>query len=306
MPRHISLIFPGQGSQSLGMLNSFSEDELDNVTKISKEVLDIDIIDCIKNGPEVELNKTSITQPALLISSHLYFKKFLDLFDITPNLLAGHSLGEYSALLASNSIKIDDAISLVHKRGKCMENSQKGSMFAILNLDLNEINKICKAVEQETGQVISPANINSPNQVVIAGSDEAAMIAADKCKEAGAKRCIQLKVSVASHCNLMDEAASIFKKELDEHKFNMPEIPIIHNVDAKIEEDVGNIPKKLLEQLTLPVQWTKTMEYIDTFDGIVIECGPGKVLSGLAKTNGLDNILSMSSETFEDDLKGLL
>ena len=179
-------------------------------------------------------------------------------------------------------------------------------MFAILNLDLNEINQICKVVEQETDQVISAANINSPNQVVIAGSDEAAMIAADKCKEAGAKRCIQLKVSVASHCKLMDEAARIFKKELDEHKFNTPKIPIIHNVDAKIEEDVANIPKKLLEQLTLPVQWTKTMEYIKTFDGIVIECGPGKVLSGLAKTNGVDNILSMSSETFEDDLKGLL
>ena len=104
----------------------------------------------------------------------------------------------------------------------------------------------------------------------------------------------------------MDKAASIFKKELDEHKFNTPEIPIIHNVDAKIEEDVTNIPKKLLEQLTLPVQWTETMKYIKTFDGIVIECGPGKVLSGLAKTNGLDNILSMSSETFEEDLKGLL
>lgn len=306
MPRHISLIFPGQGSQSVGMLNSFSEDELDNVTKISKKVLDIDIIDCIKNGPEDDLNKTSITQPALLIASYLYYKKFLNLFDITPNLLAGHSLGEYSALLASNSIKIDDAISLVHKRGKCMENSQKGSMYAILNLDLNEINQICKAVKQETGLVISPANINSPNQVVIAGSDEAARIAADKCKEAGAKRCIQLNVSVASHCSLMDEAASNFKKELDGHIFNSPDISIVHNVDAKIEEDFANIPKKLLEQLTLPVQWTKTMEYIKTFNGIVIECGPGKILSGLAKTNGLDNILSMSSETFEDDLKELL
>lgn len=306
MPRHISLIFPGQGSQSIGMLNSFSEDELDNVTKISKKVLDIDIIDCIKNGPEDDLNKTSITQPALLIASYLYYKKFLNLFDITPNLLAGHSLGEYSALLASNSIKIDDAISLVHKRGKCMENSQKGSMYAILNLDLNEINQICKAVKQETGLVISPANINSPNQVVIAGSDEAARIAADKCKEAGAKRCIQLNVSVASHCSLMDEAASNFKKELDGHIFNSPDISIVHNVDAKIEEDFANIPKKLLEQLTLPVQWTKTMEYIKTFNGIVIECGPGKILSGLAKTNGLDNILSMSSETFEDDLKELL
>ena len=306
MPRHISLIFPGQGSQSIGMLNSFSEDELDNVTKISKKVLDIDIIDCIKNGPEDDLNKTSITQPALLIASYLYYKKFLNLFDITPNLLAGHSLGEYSALLASNSIKIDDAISLVHKRGKCMENSQKGSMYAILNLDLNEINQICEAVKQETGLVISPANINSPNQVVIAGSDEAARIAADKCKEAGAKRCIQLNVSVASHCSLMDEAASNFKKELDGHIFNSPDISIVHNVDAKIEEDFANIPKKLLEQLTLPVQWTKTMEYIKTFNGIVIECGPGKILSGLAKTNGLDNILSMSSETFENDLKELL
>ena len=306
MPRHISLIFPGQGSQFIGMLNSFSKDELNNVTKIPKELLDIDIINCIKNGPEEDLNKTSITQPALLIASYLYYIKFLNLFDITPNLLAGHSLGEYSALLASNSINIEDAISLVHKRGKCMENAQKGSMFAILNLDLNEINQICKLVEEETGQVISSANINSPNQVVIAGSNEAATIAAGKCKQAGAKRCIQLNVSVASHCNLMDEAASVFKKELDKQKFNTPEISIIHNVDAKIEKDIANIPKKLLEQLTLPVQWTKTMEHIKTFDGIVIECGPGKVLSGLAKTNGLDNILSMSSETFEDDLKELL
>ena len=306
MPRHISLIFPGQGSQSIGMLNSFSGEELNIVSKISKEVLEIDLVDCIENGPEEVLNKTSITQPALLIASYLYYKKFLDLFDITPNLLAGHSLGEYSALVASNSIKLDDAISLVHKRGKCMEKSQKGSMFAILNLDINEINQICKVVEEETGQIISPANINSPNQVVIAGSHEAATIAAEKCKEAGAKRCIQLKVSVASHCNLMYEAASLFKKELDKHKFYTPEISIIHNVDAKIEEDITNIPKKLTEQLTLPVQWTKTMEYIKTFNGIVIECGPGKVLSGLAKTNGLDNILSMSSETFEEDLKGLL
>ena len=104
----------------------------------------------------------------------------------------------------------------------------------------------------------------------------------------------------------MDEAARIFKKDLDEHTFNKPEIPIIHNVDAKIEQDIANIPKKLLNQLTLPVQWTKTMEHIKTFDGVVIECGPGKVLSGLAKTNGLDNILSMSSKTFEDDLKELL
>ena len=104
----------------------------------------------------------------------------------------------------------------------------------------------------------------------------------------------------------MDEAASIFKKELHEYTFSTPDISIIHNVDAKIEEDIANIPNKLIEQLTLPVQWTKTMEYIKSFDGVVIECGPGKVLSGLAKTNGLDNILSMSSETFEDDLKGLL
>ena len=306
MPRHITLVFPGQGSQSLGMLNSFEGDELNSINKLTNSVLGIDIIDSVKNGPEDILNKTSITQPALLITSYLYYKNLVDDYNLVPDLFAGHSLGEYSALVASNSIKLEEALALVHKRGICMENSQKGSMYAILNLSPNLIEEICLKVNEETGEVVSPANINSPNQIVIAGSDKASQLVAERCKAAGAKRCIRLNVSIASHCDLMCEAANIFKKDLDACTFNLPEIPVVHNVDAKIEQNPINIKCKLLDQLTMPVQWIKTMEFVKTFNGIVIECGPGKVLSGLAKSNGLDNILSMSSESFNDDLIKLL
>ena len=306
MPRHISLIFPGQGSQSIGMLDSFSEDELSYVTKISNEVLDTNIVDCIKNGPQEDLNKTSITQPALLIASYLYYKKFLDLFDITPNLLAGHSLGEYSALLASNSIKIDDAISLVHKRGKFMENSQKGSMFAILNLDLYEINQICKVVEDETGQVISPANINSPNQVVISGDTEAVDLTVKYLKEHGVKKCIKLNVSVPSHCDLMRKSAEQFAEIVNGTHFKEPKCKIIHNVDATSTSNITEIKTKLVNQLTKPVQWVQTMEYIKQYDTIFVECGPNKVLSSLAKANSVDNIYSSSSEDFVNKIEQIL
>ena len=147
MPRHISLIFPGQGSQSLGMLNPFN-DELNNILDITSNILDINIVDCITNGPEEVLNKTSITQPAILITSYLYYQKFINDTGLVPDLFAGHSLGEYSALLASNSIDLSTAVSLVHKRGVFMENTKPGSMFAILNLDLISIQNICKEVEE--------------------------------------------------------------------------------------------------------------------------------------------------------------
>ena len=168
MPRHISLIFPGQGSQSLGMLNSFN-DNLNNILDITSNILDINILDCITNGPEEVLNKTSITQPAILITSYLYYQKFITDTGLVPDLFAGHSLGEYSALLASNSIDLSTAVSLVHKRGIFMENAKPGSMFAILNLDLISIQNICKEVEEATGKIVSAANINSQNQIVSRG-----------------------------------------------------------------------------------------------------------------------------------------
>jgi len=152
MPRHISLLFPGQGSQSLNMLSTFSSSEINSVSNTVNNALEIDIIDCIKNGPDEILNQTSITQPAILITSYLYYQRFINDTGIVPDIFAGHSLGEYSALLASESIDLLSAISLVHKRGKYMENAESGSMYAILNFDLSLIKTICEEVESLTGQ----------------------------------------------------------------------------------------------------------------------------------------------------------
>jgi [acyl-carrier-protein] S-malonyltransferase len=306
MPRHISLIFPGQGSQSLGMLNNFSESELGNILDLTSNISDINIIDCITNGPEDVLNKTSITQPAILITSYLYYQKFITDTGLVPDLFAGHSLGEYSALLASNSIDLSTAVSLVHKRGIFMENAKPGSMFAVLNLDLISIQNICKKVEEATGEIVSAANINSQKQIVVAGDMNSSRLVAEKCKEAGAKRCIQLNVSVASHCALMRNAADKLEFELNNTLITEPDIPIIHNFDASPSLDPLEIKSKLKKQLFKPVQWVETMKHIKNYDGIVIECGPGKVLTGLAKTNGLNNILSMTSSTFKNDLQQLL
>ena len=305
MPRHISLLFPGQGSQSLGMLSSFSSEDLDFISSASKETLSFDLLDVIQSGSDDKLNQTSFTQPALLATSYLYYKKFLSITELTPNIMAGHSLGEYSALVASGSIDFKTALNLVYKRGLFMEKSDVGSMFAILNLNIETIYSICDEVRDILDEIVAPANINSANQVVIAGSHEAAALAAEKCKVAGAKRTIQLKVSVASHCNLMQSASILLSEEMKNIKFNNPTIPIIHNVDALEGNNDDDIAQKLTDQLIKPVQWLKTMEKINMLDGIVVECGPGRVLSGLAKTNGLSNILTMSSDNFKEDFNNI-
>ena len=305
MPRHISLLFPGQGSQSLGMLSSFSSEDLDFISSASKKILSFDLLDVIQNGSDDKLNQTSFTQPALLATSYLYYKKFLSITELTPNIMAGHSLGEYSALVASGSIDFKTALNLVYKRGLFMEKSDAGSMFAILNLDIETIYSICDEVRDTLDQIVAPANINSANQVVIAGSHEAAALAAEKCNVAGAKRTIQLKVSVASHCDLMESASILLSEEMKNIKFNNPTIPIIHNVDALESNNDDDMAQKLTDQLIKPVQWLKTMEKINMLDGIFVECGPGRVLSGLAKTNGLSNILTMSSDNFKDNFNNI-
>ena len=303
MPRHISLLFPGQGSQSLEMLSSFSNEDINFISEVSNKVLSVDLVNVIQQGSEDKLNQTSLTQPALLATSYLYYKKFVSITGVNPNLLAGHSLGEYSALVASGSIDFEDALLLVHKRGLFMEKCDAGSMFAILNLDLETIDSICSEVSSRLNQSISSANINSLNQVVIAGTHEAAQAAADLCKEKGAKRAIQLKVSVASHCELMNQASILLSEELKNISFKNPNIPILHNISAS--ESHGDISNLLTDQLTQPVQWSKTMEKIKSYNGIVVECGPGKVLSGLAKNNGLTDIYSISSSQFEEDFNNI-
>jgi len=288
------------------MLSSFSSEDLDFISSASKEILSFDLLDVIQSGSDDKLNQTSFTQPALLATSYLYYKKFLSITELTPNIMAGHSLGEYSALVASGSIDFKTALNLVYKRGLFMEKSDAGSMFAILNLDIETIYSICDEVRDTLDQIVAPANINSANQVVIAGSHEAAALAAEKCKVAGAKRTIQLKVSVASHCNLMQSASILLSEEMKNIKFNNPAIPIIHNVNAlESNNNDDDIAQKLTDQLIKPVQWLKTMEKINMLDGIVVECGPGRVLSGLAKTNGLSNILSMSSDNFKEDFNNI-
>jgi [acyl-carrier-protein] S-malonyltransferase len=288
------------------MLSSFSSEDLDFISSASKEILSFDLLDVIQSGSDDKLNQTSFTQPALLATSYLYYKKFLSITELTPNIMAGHSLGEYSALVASGSIDFKTALNLVYKRGLFMEKSDAGSMFAILNLDIETIYSICDEVRDTLDQIVAPANINSANQVVIAGSHEAAALAAEKCKVAGAKRTIQLKVSVASHCNLMQSASILLSEEMKNIKFNNPAIPIIHNVNAlESNNNDDDIAQKLTDQLIKPVQWLKTMEKINMLDGIVVECGPGRVLSGLAKTNGLSNILTMSSDNFKEDFNNI-
>jgi [acyl-carrier-protein] S-malonyltransferase len=288
------------------MLSSFSSEDLDFISSASKEILSFDLLDVIQSGSDDKLNQTSFTQPALLATSYLYYKKFLSITELTPNIMAGHSLGEYSALVASGSIDFKTALNLVYKRGLFMEKSDAGSMFAILNLDIETIYSICDEVRDTLDQIVAPANINSANQVVIAGSHEAAALAAEKCKVAGAKRTIQLKVSVASHCNLMQSASMLLSEEMKNIKFNNPAIPIIHNVNAlESNNNDDDIAQKLTDQLIKPVQWLKTMEKINMLDGIVVECGPGRVLSGLAKTNGLSNILTMSSDNFKEDFNNI-
>ena len=303
MSKHISVVFPGQGSQSQGMTDIFSSDELNNIGYINP--FDFDLLDII-NHDEEKLNKSYYTQPALVLTSLLYYQRLKNILPNQPNILAGHSLGEYSALVASNAIDLHSALKLVYKRGKFMSESKNGSMMAVMGATLENILNVCDQINKEENENISAANLNSPNQIVLGGLESSVDIAAIKLKELGAKRCIKLKVATASHCKLLDDASKKLENELNLTEFNEPEIDVIQNINASISSDTIHIKQNLVNQLTNPVQWIDTMNQINQHQGIIIECGPGKVLSGLAKANGCENILTISSPSFEDDLRNML
>lgn len=303
MSKHISVVFPGQGSQSQGMTDIFSPDELNNIGYINP--FDFDLLDII-NHDEEKLNKSYYTQPALVLTSLLYYQRLKNILPNQPNILAGHSLGEYSALVASNAIDLHSALKLVYKRGKFMSESKNGSMMAVMGATLENILNVCDQINKEENENISAANLNSPNQIVLGGLESSVDIAAIKLKELGAKRCIKLKVATASHCKLLDDASKKLENELNLTEFIEPEIDVIQNINASISLDTIHIKQNLVNQLTSPVQWIDTMNQINQHQGIIIECGPGKVLSGLAKANGCENILTMSSPSFEDDLRNML
>ena len=304
MTKHISIVFPGQGSQSIGMLDQFN-----NVDILSSgydtDIFSFDLLDIISTDEE-KLNQSQYTQPALVLSSHLYFRKLTKLLSDKFNLLAGHSLGEFSALLAAGSIELNTVLGLVYKRGLFMSEAPSGSMLAVMGLKQSVIDKICIDISNEEDVFVAPANINTPNQIVIGGDHKAIDIASIKLKEEGAKRCIKLKVSTASHCSLMNESALKFQKELDNIDIIKPAVDVVQNVNGKVIQNPKLIKDNLIKQLTKPVQWVETMKQIASNNGILIECGPGKVLSGLAKQNGIENILTMSSQSFEEDLRNMI
>ncbi|QYK03663.1 ACP S-malonyltransferase [Shewanella zhangzhouensis] len=282
-----AFVFPGQGSQAVGMLAELAAD-FPVVTETFAEAsaaLGYDLWALVQDGPAEQLNQTQKTQPALLTASVAIWRAYQASGKPQPAVLAGHSLGEYSALVCAGVIPFTDAVKLVELRGQLMQAAVPegtGAMYAIIGLDNDAIANACE--ESAQGEVVSPVNFNSPGQVVIAGNKDAVERAAAACKAAGAKMAVALPVSVPSHCSLMKGAADKLAEALAAIDFSAPAIPVINNVDVEAPTDVAAIRDALVRQLYCPVRWTETVEAMAA-DGIthLVECGPGKVLTGLAK-----------------------
>ncbi|WP_217524509.1 ACP S-malonyltransferase [Vibrio metschnikovii] len=300
-----AIVFPGQGSQAIGMLAELGEqyDVVKQTFSQASEVLGYDLWALVQQGPAEDLNQTHRTQPAILAASVAIWRVWQSLNLPQPEVLAGHSLGEYSALVCSGVIDFQQAISLVELRGRLMQEAVPagtGAMYAIIGLDDEAIADACQQAAQ--GQIVSPVNFNSPGQVVIAGQKEAVERAGVLCKEAGAKRALPLPVSVPSHCALMKPAAEKLAIALAGLQFNSPSIPVINNVDVLAETDPEKIKDALVRQLYNPVRWTEAVQSMSD-QGIekLIEVGPGKVLTGLTKriVKTLDAVAVNDSASFE-------
>jgi [acyl-carrier-protein] S-malonyltransferase len=286
MQNKLAFVFPGQGSQSVAMLSEFAGNSIiENTFAEASEALGYDLWQLVSEGPAEKLNQTHFTQPALLTSSVALWRVWLSISEVKPDVMAGHSLGEYSALVCAGVVSLSDAVKLVKKRGELMQASVPagtGGMSAVIGLADTEIIKACELAQQ--GEVVSAVNFNSPGQVVIAGQKSAVERAGQLCKDAGAKRVLPLPVSVPSHCALMADAATKLAEELNKISFSSPKVNIINNVDVVKEQSEDAIKAALVRQLYSPVRWSETVTQIVS-DGItkVIEIGPGKVLQGLNK-----------------------
>lgn len=286
---NFAMVFPGQGSQAVGMLADLSSQYpiVEETFKQASDVLGYDLWDLVQNGTAEDLGQTQRTQPALLASSVALFRIWQQKFpESKPSVMAGHSLGEYSALVCAGVLDFQDAIKLVEVRGNAMQQAVPagtGAMFAIIGLENEAIIKACEQAASETGEIVSAVNFNSPGQVVIAGTKTAVTRAGELCKEAGAKRALPLAVSVPSHCALMKPAADKLAEALQNITLNAPLVPVINNVDVATETDADKIRDALVRQLYSPVRWTETVEKMAK-DGVttLYEIGPGKVLTGLA------------------------
>ena len=281
----LGFVFPGQGSQTVGMLGEMAEKYpvVRETFDEAGEVLGLDMWHLVSEGPQERLNQTEITQPVLLTASTALWRAWRANDGAQPAMLSGHSLGEYSALVCAGSLSFADGVALVHKRGKLMQEAVpegEGAMAAILGLDDDVVAGCCDEVDG----IVSPANFNAPSQVVIAGTAEAVALAVEACNEAGARKAVPLQVSGPFHCELMAPAKVGFAEALDAVELQMPEIPVVHNVDAAVARDLDDLREKLMEQIARPVQWTRCMQaMIDAGTDQFVECGAGKVLAGLIK-----------------------
>ncbi|NRB24636.1 ACP S-malonyltransferase [Shewanella sp.] len=282
-----AFVFPGQGSQAVGMLAELAgeHDIIAQTFSQASDALGYDLWDLVQQGPVETLNETDKTQPALLSASVAIWRVYQASGKTLPKIMAGHSLGEYSALVCAGVIDFIDAVKLVELRGQLMQQAVPtgtGAMFAIIGLDNDAIAKACE--DGAEGAIVSPVNYNSPGQVVIAGSKAAVERAAALCKEAGAKMVVALPVSVPSHCELMRPAAEKLAVALESIEFKTPQITVINNVDVASPESAAEIKDALVRQLYCPVLWSETVKAISE-QGVtsLFEMGPGKVLTGLAK-----------------------
>lgn len=286
--KRVAVIFPGQGSQTVGMMDELAErfDSVKATFDEASDALGFDLWEVTHD--ESRLNKTEFTQPALLTASVAIWRivePMLTRQDIAPLYLAGHSLGEYSALVAGGVLSLADAVKLVHERGKLMTEAVSGmdtQMAAVLGLDDEQVVSLCENASENAG-IVNPANFNSPAQVVIAGTEVGVSHVLSAVENLG-KKAVPLKVSVPSHCQLMNPASEALAKLLDETDFAPAQIPVIQNRHAEVHKSLSEIKTALTEQLSMPVQWAKTMQKLaEKQIDLVIECGPGNVLSNLAK-----------------------
>ena len=285
--RTFGFVFPGQGSQKLGMLADLAAQYsiIQDTFAEASEAIGIDLWETCQHDPDNILDQTQITQPVLLTSSVAIWRLWKSRISVLPSIMAGHSLGEYSALVCADVLDFTDAVKLVKKRGEYMQlavPAGSGAMAAIVGLEDYQIHDICE--QAAAGQVVSAANFNSPGQTVIAGDAEAVQRAMEGCKAAGAKRALPLKVSVPSHCALMKPAAEHLAADLETMKFGAASIPVVQNVNAEIATEAVSIKHNLLSQLSEPVLWVDSVRLIHQ-GGVkmLVECGPGKVLCGLIK-----------------------
>ena len=284
---HIAFVFPGQGSQKIGMLAELAQDHaiIKETFDQASDVLGYDMWDLIQQGEQDAINLTERTQPILLASSVAIWRLWNEHNGAQPSLMAGHSLGEWSALVCSGVVNFEDALKIVRARGQYMQQAVpvgEGAMAAIIGLDDQAILDACS--NAQTLGVVDAVNFNAPGQVVIAGSNAAVEAAMETCKAAGAKRALPLPVSAPFHTSLMKPAADNLANLVNSVTFSVPQVPVVHNVHAQTESDPETIKALMLEQIYSPVKWGDCVNQLKNNGATtLIECGPGKVLSGLSK-----------------------